>query len=99
MKPIILKNLSAFAIGLISWLFLISIEVYTSYTGIALTGLYLAVPITLFAVFKEINNPYAFPNPIKPITSNIIAVVITLLFISIGIIIGVNFKFLIGGTI
>ena len=85
---------------LVLWLLLIAIEVFTGYTGFALQAVYALSLFALFVAFWLVNRLV-----VKGIKNDILqfvscgawAVVLTGLFVFVAVVVGVNFKMLIGG--
>ena len=94
------KNVALFGGTLVLWLLLIAIEVFTGYTGFFLQAVYALSLFALFVAFWLVNR-----TVVKGITNDVLqfiscgamAVALTGLFVFVAVVVGVNFKMLIGG--
>lgn len=96
------RNITLFASILLLWIMLITIEVILKYSGVLLQVIYLASIVTLLIALWNVNHSVVagIKNEIiQFISRGVIAVVLTGVFVFLAVIIGVNYKFLIGGTL
>ena len=94
------NNIVLFGGTLVLWLLLIAIEVFTGYTGIFLQAAYALSLFVLFVAFWLVNRPVVkgIKNDVLQFMScGAMAVVLTGLFVFVAVVVGVNFKMLIGG--
>ena len=94
------KNVALFVGTLALWLLLIAIEVFTGYTGFFLQAVYALSLFALFVAFWLVNRPVVkgIKNDVLQFMScGAMAVALTGLFVFVAVVVGVNFKMLIGG--
>ena len=96
------KNVALFGGTLILWLVLIAIEVLTGYSGVIIQAAYALSLFTLFVSLWLVNRPVVagLKNEVLQFAScGALALGITAIFVFVAVVVGVNFKFLIGGSL
>ena len=102
MNSQIIKNVVLFGIALALWLILITIEVFTGYSGLFLQAVYALSLLAVFVTFWLVNRSIVVgikSEALQMVSCGAIAVALTGLFLIMAVVVGVNFKFLIGGGI
>ena len=98
----VLKNVALFGGALILWLVLIAIEVLTGYSGVIIQAVYALSLFALFVSLWLVNRPVVagLKNEVLQFAScGALALGITALFVFVAVVVGVNFKLLIVGSL
>ena len=102
MKVQVIKNVVLLGGMLILWLVLIAIEVFTGYSGVILQTIYALSLFTLFVALWLVNRSVVagIKNELLQfISCGALALGLTGLFVFVAVVVGVNFKYLIGGSL
>ena len=97
----LIKNAVLMGGTLILWLALIAIEVFTGYSGIFLQAIYALSLFTLFVALWLVNRPVVaviMNEILQFISCGVLALGLTGLFVFVAVVVGVNFKNMIGST-
>lgn len=97
-----MKNAVLLGGALILWLALIAIEVFTNYSGVFLQAVYALSIFTLFVALWLVNRPVVagIKNELLQFMScGAMALGLTGLFVFVAVVVGVNFKYMIGGSL
>ena len=91
----VIKNVVLLGGALVTWLALIAIEVFTSYSGVFLQAAYVLLLFGLFVALWLVNRPVVTGirnELLQFFICGAIALGLTALFVYIAVIVGVNFK-------